>query len=68
MNQHPAIAAILAFIALPDLCTLVLVAMNDEGRWAVANTITPARVLPDFHARISVVRLPRVNPGAVNIR
>lgn len=46
----------------------LLVAMNDEARWAINNNLTAEKTVPDFRSYISTEELTRVRPEAVNIR
>lgn len=46
----------------------LLIAMNDEGRWAVNNNLTSGRTIPDFRDYIYTKGLEEVKPDAVNIR
>lgn len=46
----------------------LLVALVDEGRWAIINNMTTSRVLPDFKSHFSLGGLRTVRPGSVNIR
>jgi NitT/TauT family transport system substrate-binding protein len=46
----------------------LLVAMNDEARWTIANNMTPAKTLPDFREAISLSGLEKIRPESVNIR
>lgn len=45
----------------------LLTAMNDEARWAIENTLTPATAPPDFREYIDTTDLATVRPGAVSI-
>ena len=46
----------------------LIIAMNDEGRWAINNNITNERTIPDFRDYIYTNSLEEVKPDAVNIR
>lgn len=46
----------------------LLIAMNDEGRWRIANNLTSEKTLPDYSAYIYTKGLQEVKPEAVNIR
>lgn len=46
----------------------LLLAMNDEGRWMMANNLTTGKTLPYFRDYIYTKGLMEVNPEAVNIR
>ena len=46
----------------------LLIAMNDEGRWMMANNLTTEKILPFFRDYIYTKGLEEVNPEAVNIR
>ncbi|MGZ6210107.1 MAG: ABC transporter substrate-binding protein [Syntrophales bacterium] len=46
----------------------LLVAMNDEGRWMMANNLTTEKTMPFFRDYIYTKGLLEVNPEAVNIR
>jgi len=45
----------------------LLIAMNDEARWAVANNLTKATSIPDLGETISMQGLRHVHPAAVKI-
>jgi len=46
----------------------LVLAMNDEGRWTIANNMTAEKTLPDFRSAISTEGLRAVDPAAVNLR
>jgi NitT/TauT family transport system substrate-binding protein len=46
----------------------LLVAMNDEARWAINNNLTTEKSVPDFREHISTEGLSRLQPESVNIR
>lgn len=46
----------------------LLIAMNDEGRWAISNNLTTEKTLPYFHDYLYTKGLEEVKPGSVNIR
>lgn len=46
----------------------LLIAMNDEGRWAINNNLTSGKTIPDFRDYIYTKGLEEVKPDAVNIR
>jgi len=45
----------------------LIVAMEDEGRWMIANNMTNATQVPDFTRFISTESLENEKPGSVNI-
>jgi NitT/TauT family transport system substrate-binding protein len=45
----------------------LVLAMEDEARWMIANNLTHATAVPDFRRHISPDALDRVKPGSVNI-
>jgi NitT/TauT family transport system substrate-binding protein len=45
----------------------LVVAMEDEGRWMIANNLTTAKTIPDYDNYICTKGLEEVNPEAVNI-
>jgi NitT/TauT family transport system substrate-binding protein len=45
----------------------LILAMEDEARWMIANNLTDARSIPDFRDYIDTQFLEEVKPGAVNI-
>jgi NitT/TauT family transport system substrate-binding protein len=46
----------------------LLVSMNDEGRWMLANNLTSEKNLPDFRNFIDTSALQKVRPASVDIR
>ncbi|HWQ18875.1 MAG TPA: NrtA/SsuA/CpmA family ABC transporter substrate-binding protein [Methanotrichaceae archaeon] len=46
----------------------LLIAMNDEGRWAINNNLTTEKTMPDFRDYVDIKSLEAVKPAAVNIR
>lgn len=46
----------------------LLIAMNDEGRWAINNNLTSERTMPNFRDYIYTKGLKEVKPKSVNIR
>jgi NitT/TauT family transport system substrate-binding protein len=46
----------------------LLIAMDDEGRWAINNNLTTEKTLPYFQDYIYTKGLKEVKPRAVNIR
>lgn len=46
----------------------LLIAMNDEGRWAISNNLTGGKTLPYFQDYIYTKGLEEVKPESVNIR
>jgi NitT/TauT family transport system substrate-binding protein len=45
----------------------LVLAMEDETRWMIANNLTNATAVPDFQKYIYTNGLERVIPGSVNI-
>lgn len=45
----------------------LVIAMNDEARWMVANNLTNATAVPDFTAFVDPAPLAKVDPDAVGI-
>ncbi|MGE5832686.1 MAG: ABC transporter substrate-binding protein, partial [Methanomicrobiales archaeon] len=45
----------------------LVLAMEDEARWMIANNLTDARTVPDFREVIEPRFLEEVRPGSVNI-
>jgi NitT/TauT family transport system substrate-binding protein len=46
----------------------LLTAMEDEGRWMIANNLTSEKTLPDYSDYIYTKGLEAVIPESVNIR
>lgn len=46
----------------------LLVAMNDEGTWMIANNLTAEKTLPDFSNFIDTTDLEKIKPESVDIR
>jgi NitT/TauT family transport system substrate-binding protein len=46
----------------------LIIAMQDESRWMIANNLTTAKTLPDYNSYIYTKGLEEVKPEAVNIR
>lgn len=46
----------------------LLIAMNDEGRWAINNNLTTEKTMPDFRDYIYTKGLEAVKPESINIR
>ncbi len=46
----------------------LLIAMNDEGRWAINNNLTTEKTIPDFSSYIYTEGLEKVRPESINIR
>ena len=45
----------------------LVLAMEDEARWMIANNLTNATAVPDFRQYIYTDGLESVRPGSVNI-
>ncbi len=45
----------------------LVLAMDDEGRWMIANNLTTQKTIPDFKKYIDTAGLKEVRPEAVNI-
>jgi ABC-type nitrate/sulfonate/bicarbonate transport system substrate-binding protein len=45
----------------------LVTAMEDEGRWMIANNMTEEKTVPDFMEFINTKSLERIKPGAVRI-
>jgi NitT/TauT family transport system substrate-binding protein len=45
----------------------LVLAMEDEARWMIANNLTNATAVPDFRQYISTEGLEAVKPGSVNV-
>ena len=45
----------------------LLVAMEDEGRWMIANNMTTEKTLPNFREFIYTKGLEEVKPESVNV-
>ncbi len=45
----------------------LVTAMEDEGRWMIANNLTNEKAIPDFRNCIYTKEPPDVKPEAVNI-
>ena len=45
----------------------LVLAMEDEARWMIANNLTNATVVPDFRSYMDTASLTAVKPGSVNI-
>ncbi|MDK2988840.1 MAG: NitT/TauT family transport system substrate-binding protein [Methanoculleus sp.] len=45
----------------------LITAMEGEARWMIANNLTNATTIPDFHAYVSTESLSSVKPASVNI-
>ncbi len=46
----------------------LIITMEDEGRWMIANNLTSAKTVPDYSAYIYTKGLREIKPEAVNIR
>jgi NitT/TauT family transport system substrate-binding protein len=45
----------------------LVVAMEDEGRWMIANNLTAAKTIPDIRGHIYIKGLEEVKPESVNV-
>jgi NitT/TauT family transport system substrate-binding protein len=45
----------------------LVLAMEDEARWTIANNMTNATAMPDFGKYIYTESLAKVRPGSINI-